>query len=190
MAIEIFRGVERIVSFRDIKCENRRVKPSLVPMPKFHRFGELLAVDADFPRQQAIRIDFRFAKLVYGCFVATGQSIEREASVLIEPDEMIVPLGRSLRLGVERVGHVLYEKGAIVLEIRAQITRQCVDCLIDNNFLPIPSPSASVGWKQRERHRNCNGGVQALSEWIDEHESHFRTSYAECSARNVLRLRP
>src|SRR5580765_2703106 len=147
MAIEIFRGVERIVRFGDIECEDCRVKPGLIPMAKFHRFGELLAVDADLPGKQAVSIDFRFAKFVYRCFVAAGQSIKREASVLIEPDEMIVPLGRSFRLGVERVGYVLYEKGAIVLEICAQITRQRVDCLIDDDFLSIPSPSAYVGWK-------------------------------------------
>jgi len=47
MAIEIFRGVERIVSFRHIKCENRCVKPGLIPMAEFHRFSELLAVNAD-----------------------------------------------------------------------------------------------------------------------------------------------
>src|SRR5712664_3639638 len=110
MAIEILRGVERIVSFRDIKCENRRVKPGLIPMPKFHRFGELLTVHADLPGKQAVRIDFGFAKFVYRCFVAAGKGIKREASVFIEPDEMIVPLDRRFRLGVEWVGYVLYEK--------------------------------------------------------------------------------
>src|SRR6266403_4317059 len=174
MAIEIFRSVERIVSFRDIKCENGRVKPGLIPMAKLHGFGELLAIDADLPGQQAIRIDFRFAKLVYSGFVAARQRIEREVSVLIEPDKMIVPLGRSFRLCVERVGHVLYEKGAIVLKVSAQIARQRVDCLIDDNFLPVPSPSAYVRWKQRERRRYCERSAQAPSEWIDEHESHFR----------------
>src|SRR6267154_938887 len=174
MAIEVFRSVERIVSFRDIKCENRRVKPGLIPTAEFHGFGELLAVNADLPGQQAIGIDFRFAKFVYGGFVAAGKGIKREASVFIEPDKMIVPFGRSFRLCVERVGHVLYEKGAIVLKVRPQIARQRVDCLIDNNFLPIPSPSVYVGWKQRERRRYCERGVQAPSEWIDEHESHLR----------------
>src|SRR6267154_620853 len=187
MAIEIFRGVEWIVSFRDIKCENRRVKSDLIPMAKFHGFGEFLAIDADLPGQQAIRIDFRFAKLIYSCFVAARQRIEREVSVLIEPDEMIVPFGGSFRFCVERVGHVLYEKRAIVLKVCPQIARQRVDCLIDNNFLPIPSPSAYVGWKQRERRRYREGSVQVLAEWSDEPESHFRMPYAECSARNVLR---
>src|SRR5437899_2628078 len=124
MAIEIFRGVEWIVSFRDIKCENRRVKSGLIPMAKFHGFSEFLAIDADLPGQQAIRIDFRFAKLVYSCFVAAWQSIKRETAVLVEPDEVIVALGGSFRLCVERVGHVLYEKGAIVLKVRPQIARQ------------------------------------------------------------------
>src|SRR5712671_878956 len=174
MAIEVFRSVERIVSFRDIKCENRRVKPGLIPMAKFHGFGELLAIDADLPGQQAIRIDFRFAKLIYSCFVAARQRIEREVSVLIEPDEMIVPFGGSFRFCVERVGHVLYEKGAIVLKVRPQIARQRVDCLIDNNFLSISSPSGYVGWTQPERRRYCERSVQAPSEWSDEHESHFR----------------
>src|SRR6267142_2056266 len=174
MAIEIFRSVEWIVSFRDIKCENRRVKSGFIPTAEFHGFGELLAVNADFPGKQAIGIDFRFSKFVYGGFVAAGKGIKREASVFIEPDKMIVPLGRSFRLCVERVGHVLYEKGAIVLKVSAQITRQRVDCLIDNNFLPIPSPSAYVDWKQRERRRYREGSVQALSEWSDEPESHFR----------------
>src|SRR5712671_2787905 len=174
MAIEIFRSVERIVSFRDIKCENRRVKLGLIPTAEFHGFGELLAVNADLPRKQAIGIDFRFSKFVYGGFVAARKGIKREASVFIEPDKMIVPLGWSFRLCVERVGHVLYEKGAIVLKVRPQIARQRVDCLIDNNFLSIASPSAYVGWEQRERRRYCERGVQAPSEWSDEHESHFR----------------
>jgi len=80
MAIEIFRGVEWIVSFRDIKCQNRRVKSGLIPMAKFHGFGELLAIDADLPGQQAIRIDFRFAKLVYSCFVSR-EAAHRTGSV-------------------------------------------------------------------------------------------------------------
>src|SRR6267142_1954080 len=147
MAIEIFRGVEWIVSFRHIKCENRRVKPGLIPMAEFHRFSELLAVNAYLPGKQAVRVDFRFAKFVYSCFVAAGQGIEREAPVFIEPDKMIVPLDRSFRLCVQRVRHVLYKKGAIVLKVGAQITRQRVDCLIDDNSLSIPSPSANVDWK-------------------------------------------
>src|SRR5712675_3543222 len=157
MAIEIFRSVERIVSFRDIKCQNRRVKPGLIPTTEFHGFGELLAINADLPRKQAIGIDFRFAKFVYGGFVAARQRIEREVSVLIEPDEMIVPFGGSFRFCVERVGHVLYEKGAIVLKVCPQIARQRVDCLIDNNFLSISSPSGYVGWKQPERRRYREG---------------------------------
>src|SRR5712675_200042 len=190
MAIEIFRGVERIVSFRDIKCENRRVKPGFIPTAEFHGFGELLAVNADLPGKQAIGIDFRFAKFVYGGFVAARKGIKREASVFIEPDKMIVPLGRSFRFCIERVGHVLYEKGAIVLKVRPQIARQRVDCLIDNNFLSISSPSGYVGWKKRETHRGRKRSLQTLSKWIDEHESHFRMPYAGCSARNVLRFRP
>jgi len=84
------------VSFRDIKCENRPRQPGLIPTAEFFNgFGELLAVNADPPGQQAIGIDFRFSKFVYGGFVAAGQSIKREASVFIEPDKMIVPLGRS-----------------------------------------------------------------------------------------------
>src|SRR6267154_3855814 len=160
MAIEIFRGVEWIVSFRDIKCENRRVKSGFIPMAKFHGFGEFLAINADLPGQQAIRIDFRFSKFVYGGFVAARQRIEREVSVFIEPDEMIVPFGGSFRFCVEWVGHVLYEKGAIVLKVRSQIARQRVDCLIDNNFLSIASPSAYIGWEQRERRRYCERSVQ------------------------------
>src|SRR5258708_2111764 len=137
MAIEVFRSVERIVSFRDIKCENRRVKPGLIPTAEFHGFGELLAVNADLPGQQAIGIDFRFSKFVYGGFVAARQSIKREASVFIEPDKMIVPLGRSFRLRVEPAGHVLYKKGTSVLKITAQITRARVECLIHHNLLPL-----------------------------------------------------
>src|SRR5712672_2248665 len=112
MAIEIFRSVEWIMSFRDIKCENRRVKPGFIPMAEFHGFGELLAVNTDLPWKQAIGIDFRFAKFVYGGFVAAGKGIKREASVFIEPDKMIVPVGRTLRPCVQPVRHVLYDKGA------------------------------------------------------------------------------
>jgi hypothetical protein len=59
-----------------------------------------------------------------------------------------VPLDRSFRLCVQRVRHVLYKKGAIVLKVRPQIARQRVDCLIDYNFLSISSPSGYVGWKK------------------------------------------
>src|SRR5258708_27190175 len=102
MAIEIYSSVERRVSFRDIKCENRRVKPGLIPTTEFHGFGELLAVNADLPGKQAIGVDFRFAKFVYGAFVAARKGIKREASVFIEPNKMIVPLCRSFRRWVER----------------------------------------------------------------------------------------
>ncbi len=53
MAVEIFRGVEGIVRFADVKRENRGVKLGFVPTAELHGFGELLAVHANRPGKQA-----------------------------------------------------------------------------------------------------------------------------------------
>jgi hypothetical protein len=66
------------------------------------------------------------------------------------------------------------KEGTIVFEVRAQVGRQRLDGLIDDNPLAVATPSAGAGWKQREAHCDCQASVEALSEWIEKHAPHFR----------------
>ena len=144
-------------------------------MAELHRFGKLLAVDADFPGEQTIGIDFGFAEFIYRGFVAARQSIEREVPVLVQPDEVIMPLGGGFRFGIQRVGHVLHHKRSLTLEVRAQIGRQRVDSLVDDDALPIATPGVSAGRQQRDTHGDGKAGVETSSQRSQKHALHLTT---------------
>jgi len=69
---------------------------------------------------------------------------------------------------------VLNEEGAIVFKEAAQVGRQRLDGLIDDDPVAVATPSASTGWKQRETQCDCEASVDALSAWIQEHAPHFK----------------
>src|SRR5229473_7177068 len=121
VAIEIVGGVKGIVGFGDIKSQDGGVEFDLIPVAEFHGFGKFLAIDADFPGEQASGVELGFAELADGGFVAAGERFKREASVFIEANEVIVSLRRIFRFGFEGIANVLQEEGAIVLEIDTKI---------------------------------------------------------------------
>jgi hypothetical protein len=93
MAVEIFGGVEGIVSFRDVRGEDRGVEAGFVPFAEFEGIGELRAVDADLPGKQPGCFQLGFAVFADGGFVVAGELRERKAAVPVEIDEVIVFLG-------------------------------------------------------------------------------------------------
>lgn len=162
VAIEIFRGVEGIVRFRDVERKNRGIEPGFVPVAQFHRFGELLAIHANFPGEQTGGIEFGFAVFVHGGLVDARQSVKREAPVLVQTDEAIVPQRGVLLFRVERIGDMLHDEGTVVLEVRAQVGRKRIDGLIDYYFLAVAAPSASSDRKQSETYRDRKASAEAL----------------------------
>src|SRR5258708_9228963 len=101
-------------------------------MAKLHGFGKLLAVHANRPGKEAGRFDFGLAVLVHSAFVAAGQSVKREAPVLVQANEMVMPLGRICGFSVQGIGYVLHEEGTIAFEVRAQVAGPRTDSLIDD----------------------------------------------------------
>src|SRR5439155_21813938 len=107
MSVEIVRGVERIVRFRDIVREDSRVQSCFVPLAGLHRFCQLLAIHADLPGKKSVGIEFRFSKFGYRGFVLARQSFERESSIFVEKNEMFMPLSGRLGAGIQWIGNML-----------------------------------------------------------------------------------
>jgi hypothetical protein len=80
-----------------------------------------LAVDANFPGQEAIGFDLGFAEFTDRGFVAARQRFKGKVPVLVETDEVIVTRGGDSLVGVQRIGDVLEEKGAMAFEVGAQV---------------------------------------------------------------------
>ena len=75
---------------------------------------------------------------------------------------MIAPQGGTFGLSVERIGDMLHDERAVVLEICAQLSGQRIDGLIDDNLLSVAAPSASAAWKHRETHSDSEASTEAL----------------------------
>src|ERR1700741_953847 len=58
VTIEVFGGIERVVGFGDVGGEDGGVDLNFVPVVQFERFGELLAINANLPGQQAGGCEF------------------------------------------------------------------------------------------------------------------------------------
>jgi len=81
MAVEIFRGVEGIVRFADVKRENRGVKLGFVQRPSFMASVSFWLY-TPIAQEAGRLIRFWTCVLVQGAFVAAGQSVKRERPYL------------------------------------------------------------------------------------------------------------
>ena len=57
LTVEILRSVEWVVRVRHITCQECRILLGVLPTPRLHILGQLLAVQTNRPRQQPSRID-------------------------------------------------------------------------------------------------------------------------------------
>src|SRR5207244_11613399 len=105
MAIEIIGGAERILRLRDVVREKGRIEFGIFPFSRSKCFCKFFTVNADLPRQEAVRVQLDFAKLGYRRLVAAGQGQERKASILVQGDEVVAPLGRVFLESIQRVGY-------------------------------------------------------------------------------------
>src|SRR5579863_5609752 len=151
VAVEIVRGVEGIVGFGDVKGQDSSVEFHVLPVAEPQWFGELLTVHADFPGKQTGGIDFGLAELADCGFVAARERLKGEAVVFIEANEMIVTQAGIFCFGFKRLGDVLQDKRAIVVEINAKFAGQRINRLIDDQLVGIASPGASSVGK-----KNCD----------------------------------
>src|ERR1700730_18200828 len=116
MAVEVFGGVEWVVSFGNIAGENGGVQSGVVPAPELESLGKSLAIHADVPGKQARGFELGFAVPGDRGLVVSGQSREREAAVLVEIEKVVVALRGSLGFRVKRIGDVLDESGPVGFE--------------------------------------------------------------------------
>src|SRR2546429_9919800 len=79
MAIEIIGGAEGIVRLRDVVREKGRIEFGIFPFSRSKCFCKFFTVNADLPRQEAVRVQLDFAKLGYRRLVAAGQGQERRS---------------------------------------------------------------------------------------------------------------
>ena len=107
MAVEIIGSAERVVSLRDVMSKNRRIEPRFVPFSRFHGVGQSFAVDADLPREEAVRVQFHFAEFRDRRLVTARQGFKRETAIFVQGDEITSLLSGIFRQRIERIRHVL-----------------------------------------------------------------------------------
>src|SRR5438552_16926692 len=69
-SVELIGGVEGIVRFGYVICEDGGVQSRFVPFSGLHRFGQFFAVHANLPGKKTIGIQFRFTEFGYCGFIA------------------------------------------------------------------------------------------------------------------------
>ena len=93
MAIEVFRCVERVVGFRDVAGERGGENAGLIPIASAQGVGELGAIDADLPGQNAGGLELSAAELGHGGLVSARQSFQGELAVMVHKQDVIGPKG-------------------------------------------------------------------------------------------------
>ena len=150
-AVEIIGGAERVVRLRDVMREDRRIDPGFVPFSCFQRVGQFFTIDADLPRQKAVRIQFHFAKFRDRRFVAPRQGFKRETAVFVEGNESVAAIGGILRQCIERIGHVLQERAASSFKKGANIAWERIHGFIDDKPVRISAPRPGILRKKQKR---------------------------------------
>src|SRR6267143_7230383 len=98
MAVEVLRRMKWVVRLCHVGSQVGRGQSHLFPIVVTKRRGQLLAVNADLPGENAGGLQLRLGKFRDGGFVVTRQRIERELSVPVEIEEMISPFGQWILL--------------------------------------------------------------------------------------------
>ena len=96
LAFFIHRRFERIVSFADVKGQQRGVGADLVPGMGTESVGELLAVNADLPRQQPLDGEGMLSEGRYGGLVIAGQGGKGKVAVMVEMNELVLAFAEIL----------------------------------------------------------------------------------------------
>src|SRR5712664_88882 len=156
VTVKIISRVEGIMRLCHVIREYGCVQFCLFPLPVLHRLGQFFAVHADLPGKQAVGFELRFAKLCYRGFVFAGQGRERKSPILVKSNEVIVPLGRSFRDYVQRIGDMLQQKAAICIEELPntlwQSLRQGIDGFVDDEPVSAPAPRARTLRREKAEH--------------------------------------
>src|SRR6266851_2037154 len=152
VAAKIIGRIEGIVRFGHVICEYGRIQFCLFPLPVLQRFSQFFTVHANLPGKQAVCFQLRFTKFRYRGFVVARQGLKRKSPVLVESNEVIVPLGRSFRDYVQRIGDMLQQEAAVCVEELPDTLRQGVDGFVDDEPVPTSSPRSRILGREKEQH--------------------------------------
>src|SRR6266849_6943144 len=104
VTVKIIGRVEGIMRLRHVIREYGSVQFCLFPLPVLQGFSQFFTEHTNLPGEQAGRLQLGLAKFRYRGFVVARQGLKRKSPVLVESNEVIVPLGRSFRDYVQRIG--------------------------------------------------------------------------------------
>src|SRR6267143_721446 len=152
VTVKIIGRVEGIMRLRHVIREYGCVQFCFFPLPVLQCFGQFFTVNTNLPGKQAVRFQLSFAELRYRGFVVAGQCLERKSPILVESNEVIVPLGRSFRDHIQRIGDMLQQKAAICVEELPDTRRQGIDGFVDDEPVPASSPRARILRSGKEEH--------------------------------------
>src|SRR5467141_605127 len=152
VTVKIIGRVEGIMRLRHVIREYGCVQFCFFPLPVLQCFGQFFTVHTNLPGKQAVRFQLSFAKLRYRGFVVARQGLKRKSPVLVESNEVIVPLGRSFRDYVQRIGDMLQQEAAVCVEELPDTLRQGVDGFVGDEPVPASSPCAQALRRGKEEH--------------------------------------
>src|SRR5260370_11312504 len=93
---------------------------------------------------------------MYRGFGVAGEGLERKSPILVESNEVIVPLGWSFRDYVQRIGDMLEQKAAVCVEelpyTLRQPLRKCLDGFVDDQPVSASAPRARTLRREKAEH--------------------------------------
>jgi hypothetical protein len=123
--------------------QSSRRKSYLAPVTLAECIRQPLAVEADLPGKQTVGLKRPPRVFSNGGSVNTGKRSERELTVVVEMNKLIVLFGKTLRLGFIYIGDVLDEELPIGLKERAHVIRERVNSLASNQAVGVVAPAES-----------------------------------------------